>query len=189
MLPKKECVHIAQILEQTKLALLKKEALKLKELSNQTIHNACSSQDSASTTIAVMLYALSKIIERGDYKKIKSWEILLKKFNSVLDLAIKSLKEYKQDLYMKYIQQARQVLTTQSVSIKPYIQEVMNKASINKGAKLHEHGLSLEQTSRLLGVSQWELSDYIGQKSNRIAPFNESINIQTRAKAALEFFS
>ena len=188
-LQKEECIHISQVLEQVKEALKNLDSIKLKSLSNQTIHDACSDQDSASTTIAVMLYALSKLIERRDYKNIKSWNTLIKKFNSVLDLTILALNQNRMELYLQYVQEARQVLTSQSVTIKPYIQEILKKASINKGGKIHEHGVSLEQTSKILGISQWELSDYIGQTSGKDIFPTETINTKTRAKRALEFFS
>jgi len=184
---KKECIHISQVLENAKSALNKKDALKLKDLSNETVHSSCSYQETGSVTIAVMLYALSKIIERDDFKKIRSWDLFVKKFNSLLNLSITALKQNNQDKYRKYIELARKALESHSISLKPYIQEVLKKASINKGFKIHAHGISLEQTSKLLGISQWELSEYIGQTSHE--KHTPTINTKTRAKAALEFFS
>lgn len=186
-LEKEECIHVAEVLEQTKSALNTHDALKLKDLSDNTIHSACSYQDSGSITIAVLLYSLSKLIARDDHKKIRSWPKFIKKFNSILDLAILALKQDKQDKYRKYIELARKTLESQSVSIRQYIKEVLKKASINKGSKIHAHGISLEQTSKLLGISQWELSDYIGQRADD--KHAKTINTRTRAKMAMEFFS
>lgn len=185
-LPKKECKHISQILEQSKSALTNKEALKLKDLSNQTIHDACNFQDAGSITIAVLLYALSKIIQRSDFSRM-NWNLFLKKFNSTLDLAIKALKQNNQDKYQEYIQQARKVLESQAINIKPYIIEVLKKAAINKGSRIHAHGISLEKTAKLLNTTQWELSEYIGQKM-KYEKNNQTINTKTRAQMALEFF-
>ena len=42
-----------------------KDTMELKELSNNTIHNASIFQDECSISIAVLIYALSKIIERN----------------------------------------------------------------------------------------------------------------------------
>ena len=51
-----------------------KDVSELKDLSNHTIHNASVFQDECSVSIAVVIYALSKIIERNldqlNYNKI-----------------------------------------------------------------------------------------------------------------------
>jgi hypothetical protein len=187
-LEKKECIHIAQVLKETQEALKKKNSLKLKDLSNDTIHSACSHQDSASITIATIIYSLSKIIERDDYARFKSWDLFVKKFNAILDLAIKALNEDKLDKYNNYIRSARKALESNSVSLKPYIQNILKKASINKGSKIYEHGISLEQTAKLLGISQWELSDYIGQRDQKDHKHGQTIDVKKRVKIALEFF-
>lgn len=188
MLPKKECIHFAEVLEKAKTAILKKDSSALKDLSNSTVHSACSYQDGESIAIAIMLYALSKLIERDDFEKFRNWDLFVKKFNNFLSLAIKALNEGNKTLYEKYVQQARKTLTSESVSLRPYIQEIMKKASLNKGSKIHEHGISRELAARLLGVSQWELSPYIGQKEVPEKQ-DQTIGVRTRAQMALEFFS
>jgi len=134
-----------------------------------------------------MLYALSKLVERNDYKRIKNWDLLVKKFGAFLDLAIKALESDQHDKYASYIEQARKSLEVQSVSVRPYIEGVLNKAAINKGSKIYEHGISQEQTAKMLGISQWEISEYLGQRATEIKQ-NQTINIKQRAKMALEFF-
>ena len=188
-IPKKECAHLSKVLEQTQQALKSKNSLQLKDLSNQTVHDSCHYQDEASITLAVLLYTLSKIVERNDFEKIKNWDLFVKKFNAILNLAVKAVNENKLEVYQNYIQQARKILESQSVNLKPYIQDVLRKAEINKGSKLYYHGLSLEQTSKLLGISQWELSEYIGQNDQRDEKQNQTLDVKQRAKMAMEFFS
>ena len=53
--------RVIEILE----AKEEKDPMELKELSNNTIHNASVFQDECSVSIAVLIYALSKIIERN----------------------------------------------------------------------------------------------------------------------------
>jgi predicted transcriptional regulator len=83
---------------------------------------------------------------------------------------------------------ARKTLSSLSVNLKPYIEEVMRKASINKASKIYEHGISLGQTANLLGISQWELSEYTGQTSIADTNYNNTINTKKRAQMAMEFF-
>lgn len=188
MLNKEECEHQANILKETIKATREKDSHKLKELSNKTIHSSCMYQDSASITIAVLIYTISKLIERGDYNRIKNWDLLIKKCANTLSLAVDALEKQKKEAYEKHIQKARKCIETATGSLKPYIQDVLKKAYINKGAKIYEHGISMGRTSNMLGISQWELSEYAGQKNIEV-PHNNTISIKERAKMAWEFFS
>ena len=60
-----EVKHVIDVLEKAKKSALKEEVVELKELSNQTIHSATVYQDEDSILVAVFIYALSKIIEKG----------------------------------------------------------------------------------------------------------------------------
>ncbi len=181
----KEIFHTINVLESTKQALREEDVLKLRDLSNQTIHSACAIQDSGSLMIAVLVYALSKLIERKEYLKIKNWDIFVKKFNSFIDLAIKALKDDRIDKFESYLIMARNTLTSISINLKHAIQEVLVKASINKASRLHEHGISLGKTANLLGITQWELAEYATQKEYPIP----SMDVKKRALMALEFLS
>ena len=191
MLEKEEYENAIEVLKETKIAILQKNAIKLRDLSNRTVHSSCSYQDPGSVTAAVLIYALSKLIERGDISKIKDWDKLIKKFNSNLDLAILALEENNSEAYALHMQRARKVIESGAVNLKPYIKEVIRKASINKGSKLYAHGLSLEKTARLLGITQWELSEYTAQIDAKIQEINlnNTMNIKKRAQIALEFLS
>ncbi|MAG24605.1 hypothetical protein CMI47_03405 [Candidatus Pacearchaeota archaeon] len=185
---KKEVSHRIALFNQIKEALEKKDPLKLKDLSNHTIHTASTIQDPTSITIAVIIYTLSKLIERDDYKKISSWETFTKKFNLYLDGAIAALKQNNENKYKDKLTEARKSIESVSPNLKKYIKEVLRKAAINKASKLYEHGLSLEQTSKLLGITQWELSEYTGQKDVPESKLNKTLTVKQRAKMALEFF-
>ena len=43
------------------------------------------------------------------------------------------------------------------------IKEIFEKSRINKGSIIHEHGISIGRVSELLGISKWELVNYIGK--------------------------
>ena len=185
---KEECANAILVLQETLIALKDKDSLKLRELSDRTIHSSCFYQNEGSITSAVLIYTLSKLVERQDYNKIKYWENFVKKFSSYIELAISALKKSNMSGYEKELVRARESLAGTSVNLKAYIQEVLRKASINKGAKLYEHGLSLGKTSELLGITKWELAEYTSQKQTPEINY-QTINIKTRAKMALEFFS
>lgn len=180
--------HIISILESTKQALQSGDAIKLKELSNQTIHSASIKQDTGSITLAVMVYTISKILERKDSLKIKNWDAFALKLNSFLTLAVTALLEHKDKAYLEHLERIRKTINSISINLKPYVEEVMRKASINKATKIYEHGISMGQTAKLLGITQWEISEYAGQTNIADADYNASLDIRKRAQMAMEFF-
>jgi len=187
MLPKEECEHASSVLSETIKAIKSKDSIKLKSLSNQTIHSSCMYQDSGTITLAVLVYALSKLIERSDYKKISLWQKIERKVISLFELSILALNKNNHEAFEKHISNARKSLETSS-NLKPYIEEVLKKASINKASKIYEHGISSGQTAKLLGLSQWEILEYIGSKPIE-RKTKEKITIEKRIETAMQFFS
>lgn len=181
-----EVNHLSAILGQAQQALKREDANILKEISNQTVHCSSCFQDPGTTTMAVVIYALSKIIERKENLPLKKWPEASKKIQSYFTLAEKAVKAEQETQFEAYMQRIRTALTSLSVNLKPYMQDLLQKASVNKAGKMYEHGLSLGRTAQLLGISHWELSDYISQKDD---PYHATISPKQRAKIALEFFA
>lgn len=82
----------------------------------------------------------------------------------------------------------RQEIEKISSKLKSYILEVFRKAAISKASRVYEHGISRAETSRLLGVTQWELAEYAGRTG--ISDINLSITkpIKERIKLAEKLF-
>lgn len=181
--------HLKSVLKEAQKALSSYDSTKLNELSNQIIHNTACSQDSGHIAIVVLIYALSKIIERKDYNKVKNWDSFKKRFIGFLELSIQAVNDNNPQAFEKYISSARVAFSSISINLKPYIEEVLKKASLNKAGKIYEHGISLGQAANMLGISKWELSEYAGQTKSEDAKYNASLNVKKRAEMALEFFS
>lgn len=186
---KQEKEHFIQILKETKSALKTNNYVQLQTLSDKTIHTASIEQHTDAILIAILIYTLSKIVARRKKMQIKNWNSFVNKFNTHLDLAIKSLENDDQKNFLKSLENAKKIISNLSINLKPYLQEVLKKASINKASKIFEHGISLEQTAKLLGVTKWELSEYIGQKNIPDTKYNLTMNTKRRAEMALKFFT
>ena len=76
----KEKGHILKVLEQIKLALESKDYIKIKHLSNKIIHHSSIHQDPDIISVAVIIYSLSKLLERKDYRKEKNWPTFYSNF-------------------------------------------------------------------------------------------------------------
>lgn len=184
-----EVDNLIQILEETKKAMASQDSVKLKELSNHTVHSASILQDTDSIAIAVLVYALSKITERAYYLKIKNWHSFSKKINLELGYAIQALRNKKPGDLSYHLHKIRKTMNSNAINIKQMIQDVLRKAAINKASKIYEHGISMEQTAKLLGITQWELLEYTGQTPIVDSRENITLDIKERAKMTLEFFS
>jgi len=183
-----EVAHVIEVLTRAKFALEKEDTKELRELSDKTIHSASVYQHTDYILVATIIYTLSKIVERKDKLNIKNWNHFIKETNNLLSLAIYSLQKNKHSQFIKFLAKTKYHIENSSPSIKPLIEEMLRKASINKASKIYEHGISLAKTTKLLGVSPWELSEYIGEKENPQIKLNKTIDAKQRASMALEFF-
>jgi hypothetical protein len=180
----KEMDNILRIFIETRTAIENDEVIKLKDLSNQTIHTASISQDADNIAVAVIVYSLSKIIEREYFNKKRKEEIILLINNLISSIERKDKNKIKNNLI-----QLRNSLEKFSGKIKDYIRDVFIKSSINKASKIYEHGISMEKTASLLGITMFDLAGYAGQKSSiSEIPENKTINVKSRIKLAMEMF-
>ncbi len=184
-----EVNNVSRILKETESAFIEKDAFKLKNLSNQTIHSATLTQDPDNILVAVLVYVLGKIIERSNYTKMEGWEEFQTNVSKNLKLAIKSLGLGDLEKFRISLGKTRNASNKIDSNLKDYIQDVFYKAGVNKAFKMYEHGLSSERTAELLGVSLWDLAAYIGQTSISESSIGESMTIKTRIKLTEEFFN
>jgi len=180
--------NILRILSASRKAIEEKDILSLKELSNQTVHSASVYQDPDSIALAVLVYALSKIFERSKYETYKDWPYFNKAIINGIDNAIGCLKKNDTECFRKHLQGIRAAVNKLSGHLKLYIEDVFRKAMINKASRLYEHGISMGQTSSLLGITPFELSEYAGGTGISDVDLSITLDIKTRIKDALEFF-
>lgn len=185
---KGERLHRIRILEETKKAIISNDVLKLNELSNQTIHSASVEQDSSSVAIAVIVYSLSKIIERRQNENFKGCDNFCIASLKSIDRAIKAIEKNDEVTFSKNLEEINSSINKLSPDLKKYIGDVFRKASINKASKIYEHGISMEQTARLLGISLYELASYAGQTPVSEAEINKTMTVKQRIKLAEEMF-
>lgn len=184
----KEVSNILRIFQETQTAIKKNDNIKLKELSNQTIHTASTSQDSDNIAVAVIIYSLSKIIERKMYREYAGWDSFYKRIISAIDGSIDSLKKNDEKKFKENLELIRNTVNKLSGKLKIYIQDVFRKASINKASRIYEHGISLEKTAKLLGITMWELASYAGQTGISDVNLGITRDTKSRIKFALEMF-
>jgi hypothetical protein len=138
----------------------------LKELSNHTIHNASIFQDEFSVAIAVIIYSLSKIISANSESKGKFAGLLVK--------ARKSMEQDDITGYKAATGSIMDLISKLDSRFGGYVDDVISQAQIRKASKIYDHGISLGQTSSILGISQWELMQYLGAARGTDSPYEKS---------------
>ena len=184
----KEVENVLRILRETRRLIETEKPYELKHLSDQTIHSATISQDPDNIIVAVVVYSLSKVFTRANYRSMEGWDEFFASVRKNLDSIIRHLERKEIEKSRVHLGRIRNSLNKISGNLGIYIKDVFRKAEINKAFKLYEHGLSSEQTAKLLGVSLWDLASYIGQSSVHESKFLVTMPVKKRIKIAEEIF-
>ena len=87
----KEEDNVLRVLKETRIAIEKNDSFMLKSLSNQTVNTSSLTQDSDNIAVAVIVYSLSKIIERQDYRQLPGWKKFYTNIILYMDKSIKDI--------------------------------------------------------------------------------------------------
>ncbi|MBS3143837.1 hypothetical protein J4446_03120 [Candidatus Woesearchaeota archaeon] len=170
-------------------AIAKDDVKKLRDLSNRIINSSSLDQDEDVITMAVMLYSLSKIYERTDYRKYSGWKLLNETIRNSLRGALFALENSDVTNFEKNMKNILDVIDKLDNKLKSYIKDVIHDAQIARGSRLYEHGLSLGRTAELLGIDKWELTEYVSKTG--IAEVKEGFTLteEKRIKSLRRLFN
>ncbi|MBS3072652.1 hypothetical protein J4477_02365 [Candidatus Pacearchaeota archaeon] len=183
-----ERLHILELLKQAKKSALNYDVLSLKNLSDQTVHSVSVYQDEDNMLAAIVIYALAKLIERKEKYSSDDFDKYLKSFLHTLDDLIVCVNKDACDEFREHISSMFKESKSLPKEFKEDVQFIFRKARVNKASKVYEHGISMEKTAKLLGISQWELAEYVGPMGASEYPQAQTLDIKKRVKKAMEFF-
>ena len=183
-----EIKHVLDVLKEVEKAIISEDIIKLKDLSNQTIHTASISQDTDNILVAVLIYSISKVIERSNYREYPEWKSFVKSIKTHIDHAINFLENEDINKFRFEFKKLRKSITKLSGNFKFHVQDVFRKAEINKASRIYEHGISMEQTAKILGITIWELSEYAGTTGISNVNLNRTMSEKKRIQIAMEIF-
>jgi len=188
-LQEEQRVNIIRVLDEAVKSIKDGNIVLLKDLSNETIHDASTVQDQYSITIAIIIYSLSKIHEREThYGQFKGWRTFCYDCVRGLELAKNRLEKFDIKGFDREIKNYLNTLKKLDTKLKNYIQDVFERAKLNKASRIHEHGVSIGRTAELLGVSRYELMDYVGKTFISDVKDNLTIDPVKRMKITREIF-
>ena len=181
--------NLLNIISSVIKAIDEKDIFTIKEMSNRTVHSASIFQDPNSISIAVIVYSLAKIYEREKYSKYKDWKNFEKLVLTNLKNAFSNINANRTEEFSQNLKLILDSIKKLSGHLKRYIEDVFRKARINKASRLYEHGISVEQTAKLLGITVFELAEYAGKTGIADVDLNMTLDIEKRLKKAMGFFA
>lgn len=182
--------HLLETLAQAAEILQKREEgdiNHLKELSDHTITDASLYQDIDAVSVAIITYSLFKIVR--DFSE-KDYQRVYQELRSAQD----SLQKKDYPRYNQSIKNLFSVIRSCEGKIcktdrsREYAQEVFHAARIKKGLSIFKHGLSIGKAAEIMGISSWDLMDYIG-KTKVSEEYSETLSSKKRLASALQLFS
>ena len=146
---------ILKILDKSFIAINNKDIISFTELSDHINHNASIFQDEDAISIAVLIYSLGKIFYREERIDLG----LVEKLKQAREFLLR--RRYKE--YRDIIRRIIHIIKQRDKKMGFYITHILDKAGIKKGTKLVYNGISLARVAYLMGVSQWEMINYLGK--------------------------
>ena len=180
--------NVLRIFREAKEAVLRGDTAEIKNLSDQTTNAASLTQDPDNIAAAVVIYSLSKILQREDYKRLPGWGRFYEIYMGAIDKCIEAISKNDDEKFRQNIQLIRKEIGKISGKLRDYIQDVFRGAEINKASRIYEHGISMEKTAKLLGVTLFELARYAGEKEGSDVPESITVSPKQRVKFAMEMF-
>lgn len=181
--------NLVRILNSSKIAFKNKDSATLKKLSNETLHTSTILQDSANILVAVVIYSLGKILEREKYQKLSGWKNFESLTLSAIKKSIDDLNKQKVKKFTRDFVQIRKAIGKISGKLRKYIEEVFKKSEVSKASRIYEHGISLERTSKLLGITVYDLANYVGKTGISEVRLNETLSVKNRVKILERMFN
>jgi len=156
--------------------------IELKELSDRMVNDSSIFQDEDSISVAVMVYAFAKLLDRGIPDV--TYDMLFSRLVSSKDeLEKNDIHEYR-----RIIKEIFSIISKSDKKLKLYVGNVISQAMMKKAGKIYKHGISVGVVSELTGISRWDLLKYLGQTSV-VEEHYDPQNIRKRLDFARKIFN
>ncbi len=145
-----------------KNAFQSENAHSLRGISNQAIREAALQNDSLRAEIAIIAYALHKLLSKEHVRSDKKWQKIQKNVLQKLEEGIKNLGNKKILEFEKTISGIASQIREADESLGNYAQNLMEKSRVKQASSLYALGLSLGQATALTNADKKALFNYIG---------------------------
>ncbi len=148
--------EINELIDSSITAVEKKDALELRKVSADALNEASIEGQSELILIALIDYALSKLLSKIHYQDIDG------EFYSKITANFLKAKIGPKEEMLGHLEEIEDLVIRLDEKEGRYADNVMDKARIKKAANLYEKGLSLRRASELTGADSAQVLEYIG---------------------------
>ena len=155
------------------LSLPRVNAADLKRLSNELAEDISLFHHRDAISVSVLSYSLYKIFSKNPLLERKALVVLISdalkrlhtpvQFRTGIRKVFDELKKYDRDIGANILHTIRH-------------------AEIKRGLKVYEHGLSIGYAAEMMGVSRWEMMDYLGSRD-----IGDDVAYRVDARSRLQF--
>jgi len=150
--------QLLSLVEAVILAIQRSDSYTISKLSDDAIHLFTTSEEKNVLQFAVVTYALSKLLSRAGYDEVTVHTVL-----DMLAEAKSHLESSEDERYADEVKDILENLAKTDQKFKLFIDHVVESAQAKKGLGMHEQGYSIARSAELLGVTQWDLMNYVGK--------------------------
>ena len=151
-----------EFVEKSRVAFQNGNAMQLKEISNEATREAVIGNDVVFAKIAVITYALSKLVSKQHIVGSNSWgrakKAILDSIDRLVVLLRKNMRNELVDALDSFEGEVRKV----DESLGNYIRNIIEKAEVKVSSSAYAQGLSLSVAAELTGADKTDLQNYIG---------------------------
>jgi hypothetical protein len=146
----------------------------LKKLSNSLAEDISLFHDQDSISIAVLTYSIYKIFNKNKDLEKRQLICLIKTAEKTIDIE----PQFRNSIRLLFDQ-----IKKYDNNIDTNMIKIIKHAQIKRGLKVYEHGISIGGASEIMGISRWNLMDYVGNYDI----IDKDSNMRIDQKARLEF--
>jgi hypothetical protein len=153
---KKDLLHLFSRTIEIMAQKDKTDLEELKDLSEHAIEDVAVHKDMDLVSITVLIYSIYKIFPDISDEHYK--DLYLEMQRAQQQLEQNNMGRYNQEVKVLF-----DLVRNANAKIKVHLNDVMHAARIKKSASLLSKGLSIGQAAGIMGLSNWDLQQYIGR--------------------------
>lgn len=157
-----EQLDLIRILNKTYNAIKRQNVKRLRTLSDHIIDDASVFQDNYTISLAIIIYTLSKIFEKENYQTSSKWDSFYRECLNKVKKLLYYLENSDFNKYSNTLKELLIIIKELDRDVSLYIEEAVKSSKIKGGSSLYSYGISLGRAAELLGISKWELMNYVG---------------------------
>ena len=169
---------LQRLIQKSEHAFRNRDALALRRISGQAITEAVVEQHREVILLALVDYALSKLLSKTHYQEIST------EFFEKIDTLFKLAAQGDKKTILKSLEKIEDEVMKFDEKHGHYQDNIMQKSRIRKAAKLYDKGLSLTQASELTGAPSAEVLDYASE--SKTVEFHKGAKVDKKLKTARE---